>query len=51
MVERAQLGGGDLQIVSSPGNGTTLKLDLPLHAAHKVPAIKHDRTLQQRAFQ
>jgi signal transduction histidine kinase len=33
MKERAQVCGGDLEIASTPGNGTTVTLRVPLHAA------------------
>ncbi len=33
MKERAQVCGGDLEIVSTPGNGTTVTLRVPLHSA------------------
>jgi two-component system sensor histidine kinase UhpB len=32
MIERAQIGGGELRMTSSPSLGTTLCLDLPIHA-------------------
>jgi signal transduction histidine kinase len=33
MAERARLGGGELHMISAPGQGTQLQLQLPLHAA------------------
>ena len=40
MAERAQMAGGDLQIKSEPGKGTTLTFSIPFGKKHKPPSLK-----------
>jgi signal transduction histidine kinase len=38
MKERARSGGGELQVIASPGNGATISVRIPVQVPHEAPA-------------